>query len=77
LLCTSASPESAGAAKGFCLIFGIVYLLLGVAGWFLGTGEEHMFSIGTLLMLGKMDHIIHILLGIVFLIGGLLGGKEA
>ena len=68
---------SPSAAKGFCLIFGIVYFLLGVAGWFLGTGPEHMFSIGTLLMLGKMDHIIHILLGIVFLIGGLLGGKEA
>jgi hypothetical protein len=68
---------SASAAKGFCLIFGIVYLLLGVAGWFLGTGEEHMFNIGTLLMLGKMDHIIHVLLGLVFLIGGLLGGKEA
>jgi hypothetical protein len=36
-----------------------------------------MFNVGTLLMLGKMDHIIHILLGIVFLIGGLLGGKDA
>ncbi|HEV8588431.1 MAG TPA: DUF4383 domain-containing protein [Pyrinomonadaceae bacterium] len=68
---------SAGGAKGFCLIFGIVYLLLGVAGWFLGTGADHMFSIGTLLMLGKVDHIIHLLLGIIFLIGGLLGGKEA
>lgn len=67
---------SYSGAKGFCLIFGIVYLLLGVAGWFMGTGPEHMFNIGSLLMLGKVDHIIHMLLGIVFLAGGLLGGRN-
>src|SRR5262249_9044479 len=67
---------SAGAAKGFCFIFGIVYLLLGIAGGFLGPGEMHMFNVGTLLTLGKMDHIIHVLLGIIFLMGGLLGGKD-
>lgn len=68
---------SAGAARGFCLIFGIVYLLLGVCGWFLGTGPEHMFHVGDILTLGKVDHIIHILLGVVFLAGGALGGREA
>ena len=68
---------SAGAARGFCIIFGLVYLLLGVCGWFLGTGPEHMFNISTLLMLGKMDHIIHILLGVIFLAGGVLGGSES
>jgi Domain of unknown function (DUF4383) len=71
---------SASAARGFCLIFGLVYLLLGVAGWFLGTGTEHMFNIpnatSPLLMLGKMDHIVHILLGVVFLAGGALGGSD-
>jgi hypothetical protein len=67
---------SAGAARGFCIIFGIVYLLLGICGWFLGTGADHMFNIGTLLMLGKVDHIIHILLGVIFLAGGALGGKD-
>jgi len=67
---------SAGAARGFCILFGLVYLLLGVCGWFLGTGPEHMFPIGSLLMLGKMDHIIHILLGVIFLAGGVLGGSE-
>jgi hypothetical protein len=35
-----------------------------------------MWHIGTLLMLGKVDHIIHLLLGVVFLAGGLLGGRE-
>src|SRR5260370_17466482 len=68
---------SAGAARGFCLLFGIVYLLLGIAGWFLGAGPDHMFNIGTLLMLGKVDHIIHILLGVIFLAGGALGGSES
>lgn len=69
---------SAGAAKGFCLIFGIVYLLLGVCGWFLGTGPEHLFHVGgEMLVLGKVDHIIHILLGVVFLAGGLLGGRSS
>jgi hypothetical protein len=72
---------SAGGARGFCLLFGIVYLLLGVCGWFLGTGAEHMFNIpnatSPLLMLGKMDHIIHVLLGVVFLAGGALGGRDS
>ena|SRR5436190_2477213 len=68
---------SASAARAFCLIFGIVYLLLGVVGWFMGGGADHMFNVGTLLMLGKMDHIIHVLLGVVFLVGGLLGGRDA
>lgn len=67
---------SASAARGFCLLFGLVYLLLGVCGWFLGTGAEHMFNVGTLLMLGKMDHIIHVVLGLIFLAGGALGGSE-
>lgn len=69
---------SYGAAKGFCIIFGIVYLLLGVCGWFLGTGPEHTWHIGgELLTLGKVDHIIHVLLGVVFLAGGALGGRES
>ena len=67
---------SFAAARGFCLIFGIVYLLLGVCGWFLGTGPEHMFHIGDLLTLGTVDHIIHVLLGVVFIAGGALGSKR-
>lgn len=67
---------SAGGARGFCFLFGLVYLLLGVCGWFLGTGADHEFHLGTLLMLGKMDHIIHIALGVIFLAGGALGKSE-
>jgi hypothetical protein len=71
---------SYSGARGFCLVFGLVYLLLGVCGWFLGAGPEHMLNIPSanpLLMLGKMDHIIHILLGVVFLAGGALGGSKS
>ena len=67
-------------ARTFCLLFGIVYLLLGIGGWFLGTGVDHMLNIPTsspLLMLGKMDHIIHIVLGVIFLAGGALGGRDS
>jgi hypothetical protein len=60
------------AARLFCIVFGIVYGLLGVAGFLLGTGSERMLAIDDLLMLGTMDHIIHILLGVIFLIGGFL-----
>ena len=60
------------AARLFCIVFGIVYALLGVAGFLLGTGSERMLAIDDLLMLGTMDHVIHILLGIIFLAGGFL-----
>ena len=60
------------AARLFCIVFGIVYLLLGICGFLLGSGSERMLAIDDLLMLGTMDHIIHILLGVVFLAGGLL-----
>src|SRR5689334_6976078 len=65
---------SFGGARMFCIVFGVVYLLLGVVGFLLGTGPDRMFdalaSIG--LHLGTMDHVVHLLLGIVFLAGGFL-----
>jgi hypothetical protein len=60
------------AARLFCIIFGVVYALLGVGGFLLGSGADRMLAIDDLLMLGTMDHVIHILLGIVFLAGGLV-----
>ena len=54
-----------GGAKTFCLIFGLVYLALGIIG--LVFGELHIGP----LMLGKVDHGIHVLLGAIFLAGGL------
>jgi hypothetical protein len=64
---------SLSAAKMFCVIFGAVYLLLGICGFLLGTGAEKILALipGTLAF-GTMDHIIHVALGVIFLIGGFL-----
>jgi hypothetical protein len=64
---------SYGAARSFCFFFGLVYGLLGVLGFLMGAGPDRMFTIiPDQLMLGRMDHIIHIVLGGLFLIGALL-----
>ncbi len=73
-------------ARAFCIAFGVVYGLLGVAGYALGTDRQHTLAgvpahgsdsnllqvIAGQLELASMDHGLHILLGIVFLIAGLL-----
>lgn len=60
------------AAKTFCVVFGAVYLLLGVAGFVAGSGEGRMLNvIPGQLELGTMDHIIHVVLGGIYLFGGL------
>ena len=77
------------AAKKFCIVFGAVYLLLGILGFVLGApgvpdmGMEKMGSDPNLwrvlpgtLELGRMDHIVHLLLGIVFLAGGFLSKND-
>ena len=74
---------SPSAAKTFCIVFGAVYLLLGIAGFVAGsdaanvsTGIPHgtdtkiLKVIPGLLELGTVDLVIHVLLGAVFLIGG-------
>ena len=62
------------AAKTFALVFGVVYLGLGVLGLGMGTGPDRMWEVGPL-DLGQSDHGIHILLGVVFLAGGLFTKK--
>ena len=61
---------SLSGAKIFCLVFGVVYLGLGVCGLAFGMGAEHIWGAGPL-VLGSVDHGIHVLLGVVFLAGGL------
>ena len=63
---------SPSGAKMFCLIFGIVYGLLGVIGFVRGEGAERLLTVTPDLVLGTMDHIIHILFGAIYIIGGLL-----
>ena len=77
---------SLAATRMFCLVFGAVYALLGVAGFLLGKpdtpGLAGMADMGAdprllkvlpgTLELGTMDHTVHILLGAVFLIAGFM-----
>jgi len=65
------------AARLFCIVFGIVYALLGICGFLLGDGADRMFNVAGLLHLGMMDHIIHIVLGLLFLIGGFMTKADA
>jgi len=59
------------AARTFCIVFGAVYLLLGVAGFVAGDGAERMLElIPGQLMFGTPDHVVHVLLGAIYLIGG-------
>jgi hypothetical protein len=70
---------SLSGARTFCLIFGIVYGLLGVVGFiagkpgsFMGKADDRLLSVlpGTL-EFGTVDHIIHIAIGVLFIIGAL------
>ena len=60
---------SLGAARQFCIIFGLVYGLLGVVGFLVGTGTEYMLEL-PYLALGTRDHILHIVIAVLYLIGG-------
>ena len=62
---------SLSGAKGFCIVFGLVFLLLGVLGLVKGTIDIPACK----LMLGYVDHLIHVVLGVGFLAGGLLTKK--
>jgi hypothetical protein len=55
---------SLAAARSFCIIFGIVYGLLGVAG--LAMGDIEISAVH--LMLGRIDHIIHVGIGVLYLL---------
>ncbi len=73
-------------ARLFCIIFGVVYGLLGIAGFLLGHAGAHtgagvpphgtdsslFAALPGSLELASMDHIVHILLAIIFLAGGFL-----
>ncbi|MCI0487218.1 MAG: DUF4383 domain-containing protein [Blastocatellia bacterium] len=77
---------SLSGARMFSLAFGAVYGLLGAAGFLLGssgtpsagmplheTVDANLFTvIPGILELGMMDHIIHIALGVIFLLAGFM-----
>jgi hypothetical protein len=58
---------SPAAARTFCLVVGALYGLLGLAGFFAG-GHGYTFTIiPGALVLGTMDHLLHLILGATFL----------
>lgn len=75
---------SLSAARMFGLIFGAVYLLLGVAGFALGAPHTHEGQTETLfqvvpgvLMFGTVDNVIHIVIGGLYIIGALMTGSTS
>lgn len=80
---------SPGAARIFCIVFGLVYgLFLGVGGFGIGepgTTSAHVPGppdqflwqvIPGVLELGTPDHIVHIALGVLYLVGGIFTRKR-
>jgi hypothetical protein len=70
-------------ARTFCLAFGAVYGLLGVAGFLLGSqgspsmpgmaADSRLFKVlPGMLELGTSDHTFHVLLAIVYIVAGLM-----
>ena len=69
------------AARLFDIVFGSVYALLGFIGFIAGrtglsplhgTDSRLLEIIPGALVLGTTDHVIHIVLGVVFLLSGML-----
>ncbi len=76
-------------ARLFDLVFGIVYAGLGVLGFLAGSSQSPSAGvpgpadgrllkvIPSMLELGTSDHILHILLGLIFIAGALLTRADA
>jgi hypothetical protein len=59
------------AAHAFCLVFGAMYGLLGLAGFVAGGSDYTLSIIPGALLLGPIDHAAHLIFGAVFLATGL------
>ena len=58
---------TAAAARTFCIVFGALSGVLGLVG-FVSGGQNSTFTIiPGALVLGTMDHLVHLILGAVFL----------
>ena len=57
-------------ARAFCLVFGMLYGLLGLAGLVAGTRNYTLTIVPGALILGPMDHLFHLILGATFLVVG-------
>ena len=59
------------AARTFCLVFGAMYGLLGLAGFVAGGPDYTLTIIPGALVLGPIDHAVHLILGAIFVAAGL------
>jgi len=58
-------------ARTFSIVFGSIYGLLGLIGFMVGGAHGMWSVIPNQLMFGVVDHVIHLILGAVFLVAGL------
>ena len=59
------------AGRIFCIVFGASYVLLALAGFVVGGLNSTSTGIPGALVVGPMDHLVHLILGVVFLSVGL------
>lgn len=70
---------SYGAARNFCLVFGIIYLLLAVIGFVAPTTLMNLLQARNVPDVGMNmtpDNIVHVVLGVLFLAGGLVRSTQ-
>ena len=72
LLFALAAP---GSASGFLIIFGIVYLAIGVLG-LISFGTQGMGKVLGILHVNGADNILHVVLGVVIFIAGIASRKS-
>ena len=58
------------AARTFCIAFGALYGLLGLVGFVAGGADHTLTLIPGQLVLGTMDHVVHLIVGAVFMVVG-------
>jgi uncharacterized protein DUF4383 len=55
-------------ARTFCIAFGALYGLLGLVGFVAGGADHTLTLIPGQLVLGTMDHLVHLIVGAVFMV---------
>jgi hypothetical protein len=65
-----------GSARGFLILFGLVYLALGIIGY-VQFGKEGMGKVLGVLHVNANDNYLHMALGVVIILAGLASRRGA
>lgn len=65
-----------GSARGFLILFGLVYLALGIIGY-VQFGKEGMGKVLGVLHVNANDNYLHMALGVVIILAGLASKRGA